>query len=51
MPQMAPLWWTSLYIMFIMTMMLFYMLIYFNNKYKMMKSTKKMEKIKNNWMW
>nr|ACJ69433.1 ATP synthase F0 subunit 8 [Sigara septemlineata] len=51
MPQMAPLWWTTLYILFIVTLMMLYSLIYFNINYKMMKSTSKINTTKNNWMW
>nr|QDI93326.1 ATP synthase F0 subunit 8 [Roburocoris exiguus] len=53
MPQMAPMWWYTLFLIFILTYYIFMMLMYFYNVYSN-KSDKKTSKlmIKNmNWKW
>nr|YP_011010397.1 ATP synthase F0 subunit 8 [Metrocoris inthanon]WPW47012.1 ATP synthase F0 subunit 8 [Metrocoris inthanon] len=51
MPQMAPLSWLTLMMMFIMTMMVMNTLMYFNKNY--ITKTEKMNKIMKtmNWKW
>nr|UPL65157.1 ATP synthase F0 subunit 8 [Oedaleus abruptus] len=51
MPQMSPMMWFSLFIMFSMTLILFNQLNFFS--YKPTKTTKMTSKSKNNinWMW
>nr|QZI85941.1 ATP synthase F0 subunit 8 [Eocanthecona furcellata] len=52
MPQMAPLWWEILFIVFIMTFLTFSIMIYFNKKNSTMSKTLSSKSIKNlNWMW
>nr|QDI93339.1 ATP synthase F0 subunit 8 [Quercophylus gonoporospinus] len=53
MPQMAPMWWYTLFMMFILTYCIFMMFIYFYKIYKM-KMDKIYENPKNknmNWKW
>nr|AYQ19041.1 ATP synthase F0 subunit 8 [Elateridae sp. 3 ACP-2013] len=51
MPQMAPLSWINLFIMFVMTFMIINTLNYFSYTYNN-KSTQKMMKFKKiNWKW
>nr|AZL35884.1 ATP synthase F0 subunit 8 [Okiscarta uchidae] len=51
MPQMAPLWWTTLFLMFNLTFLLLNMMMYFifnlNNKMKIAKTMKNQM----NWKW
>nr|QGZ10079.1 ATP synthase F0 subunit 8 [Oncopsis nigrofasciata] len=50
MPQMAPMWWLTLEIMFSASFMLIMIMMYFNMKINMKKTNKIfMKKIK--WMW
>nr|YP_010582899.1 ATP synthase F0 subunit 8 [Aguriahana juglandis]UGN61319.1 ATP synthase F0 subunit 8 [Aguriahana juglandis] len=50
MPQMSPMWWTMLMMMFIMSFIICMYIMYFNsNKYFTM--TKKMVKKNLNWTW
>nr|WGH58932.1 ATP synthase F0 subunit 8 [Chelurotropella siamensis] len=52
MPQMMPMWWEILMLMFITMMMLFMMILYHNNLIKMnkiMKCTKFYNQM--NWKW
>uniref|UniRef100_UPI0030DF4B67 ATP synthase F0 subunit 8 n=1 Tax=Mecidea indica TaxID=3127717 RepID=UPI0030DF4B67 len=53
MPQMAPMWWEILFIMFIMSFILMNIMMYFFNKMKT--NMNKKEKSNNinqmNWMW
>nr|ATF28659.1 ATP synthase F0 subunit 8 [Typhlocyba sp. EMHAU-15062510] len=50
MPQMSPMWWTMLMMMFIMSFIMCMYIMYFNsNKYSTM--TKKMVKKNLNWTW
>nr|YP_009654891.1 ATP synthase F0 subunit 8 [Eocanthecona thomsoni]QCI09868.1 ATP synthase F0 subunit 8 [Eocanthecona thomsoni] len=52
MPQMSPLWWEVLFMMFIFTFMLFNIMIYFTNKNMMINKMTYYKKIKNlTWMW
>nr|YP_009654709.1 ATP synthase F0 subunit 8 [Brachymna tenuis]QCI09264.1 ATP synthase F0 subunit 8 [Brachymna tenuis] len=52
MPQMAPLWWETLYMMFIMSFMMVNIMMYFTikNDFKSKKKEKKMF-INMNWTW
>nr|YP_010591418.1 ATP synthase F0 subunit 8 [Stethoconus japonicus]UFQ24458.1 ATP synthase F0 subunit 8 [Stethoconus japonicus] len=51
MPQMSPMWWTSLYMMFMMTMFMTMIILYFMLTEKV-KTTKVSKKTKNlNWTW
>nr|YP_011010605.1 ATP synthase F0 subunit 8 [Halobates robustus]WPW47272.1 ATP synthase F0 subunit 8 [Halobates robustus] len=51
MPQMAPMSWLSLMIMFIMMIIVINSMSYFNKNYKIKKSTKNMEMNKLMWKW
>nr|YP_009654735.1 ATP synthase F0 subunit 8 [Catacanthus incarnatus]QCI09290.1 ATP synthase F0 subunit 8 [Catacanthus incarnatus] len=56
MPQMAPLWWEILFLMFIFSYLTMNILIYFNNKKENINQTNKnMNNMKNNkimnWKW
>nr|YP_010721498.1 ATP synthase F0 subunit 8 [Hilethera xinjiangensis]WDS74915.1 ATP synthase F0 subunit 8 [Hilethera xinjiangensis] len=52
MPQMSPMMWFSLFILFSITMILFNYMSFFSYKPIMIKSIKKMIKKKNmNWKW
>nr|QKY60290.1 ATP synthase F0 subunit 8 [Eupteryx minuscula]WRY72399.1 ATP synthase F0 subunit 8 [Eupteryx sp.] len=50
MPQMSPMWWMSLMMMFIITMMICINMNYFNYN-KMLKMKKIGYKKMMNWMW
>nr|YP_010349775.1 ATP synthase F0 subunit 8 [Cassianeura cassiae]UOH96517.1 ATP synthase F0 subunit 8 [Cassianeura cassiae] len=50
MPQMSPMWWTSLMLMFILMLMIMMMMIYFNLNIKMNKKIMISSK-KINWQW
>nr|ATC73072.1 ATP synthase F0 subunit 8 [Cicadellinae sp. EMHAU-2015-Zz060410]QUO99351.1 ATP synthase F0 subunit 8 [Atkinsoniella grahami] len=50
MPQMAPMWWTSLMILFIMTLLLMMNIIYFNMLSKSTKNNQIFIK-QMNWKW
>nr|YP_009512140.1 ATP synthase F0 subunit 8 [Phymatostetha huangshanensis (nomen nudum)]AXI98509.1 ATP synthase F0 subunit 8 [Phymatostetha huangshanensis (nomen nudum)] len=49
MPQMAPLWWTSLFMMFILSYSMINMMMYFNMSHTTKKI--KMKFINMNWKW
>nr|ACJ69550.1 ATP synthase F0 subunit 8 [Ochterus marginatus] len=53
MPQMSPMWWFTLFIMFIMSLMMTSMLTFFNFMIKKEKSILKTKMIskKTNWKW
>nr|YP_009694523.1 ATP synthase F0 subunit 8 [Eurydema qinlingensis]QEI26508.1 ATP synthase F0 subunit 8 [Eurydema qinlingensis] len=52
MPQMSPLWWDLLFILFFMIYMLFNIIIYFNYKKNMIKNHSIMNKSMHfNWLW
>nr|DAZ87576.1 TPA_asm: ATP synthase F0 subunit 8 [Stiretrus anchorago] len=52
MPQMSPLWWEILFMIFIISYLLFNILIYFNKKNLLIIKDNKFKKINNlNWMW
>nr|QNJ59912.1 ATP synthase F0 subunit 8 [Chortophaga viridifasciata] len=52
MPQMSPMMWLSLFIMFSMTLIIFNQLNFFSYKTSTIKSIKKMMMEKNmNWKW
>nr|QOL00936.1 ATP synthase F0 subunit 8 [Chorthippus nemus] len=52
MPQMSPLMWFSLFILFSITMILFNQMNFFSFKPNIIKSTKKNNKSKNQtWKW
>nr|QEI26521.1 ATP synthase F0 subunit 8 [Eurydema ventralis] len=52
MPQMAPLWWEVLFIMFMITFMMFNVMIYFNSS-KSINNKNKINKksFQFNWTW
>uniref|UniRef100_A0AAU7YS11 ATP synthase F0 subunit 8 n=1 Tax=Rhopalus nigricornis TaxID=3151526 RepID=A0AAU7YS11_9HEMI len=51
MPQMSPLWWEMLYIMFIMMFMIMIIIMYYNKNFKL-KSIIYNKKINQlNWKW
>nr|DAZ87563.1 TPA_asm: ATP synthase F0 subunit 8 [Dichelops melacanthus] len=52
MPQMSPLWWEILFIIFFMTFIIMNSMIYFmtQNKIKQMKKDKNEQK-QMNWLW
>nr|YP_010582977.1 ATP synthase F0 subunit 8 [Warodia hoso]UGN61423.1 ATP synthase F0 subunit 8 [Warodia hoso]WRY72451.1 ATP synthase F0 subunit 8 [Warodia biguttata] len=50
MPQMSPMWWLTMMIVFSITLMMCMQMLYFNNTKKLTETKK--EKSKNmNWMW
>nr|AJF94299.1 ATP synthase F0 subunit 8 [Corizus sp. 'albomarginatus'] len=51
MPQMSPLWWELLYIMFILLFMIMMIIIYYNKNYKYKNNiiSKKINQL--NWKW
>nr|QDI93781.1 ATP synthase F0 subunit 8 [Tuxedo cruralis]QDI93794.1 ATP synthase F0 subunit 8 [Tuxedo cruralis]QDI93819.1 ATP synthase F0 subunit 8 [Tuxedo cruralis]QDI93832.1 ATP synthase F0 subunit 8 [Tuxedo cruralis] len=53
MPQMSPMWWTTLFLVFLATYMLVMVIMYTYNIYQIMNnSSKKNNNIKNiNWKW
>uniref|UniRef100_UPI0031F3822C ATP synthase F0 subunit 8 n=1 Tax=Pyrgodera armata TaxID=1964324 RepID=UPI0031F3822C len=51
MPQMSPMMWFSLFIMFSITMILFNQMIFFMHKTEMIKMNKKTTKKMMNWKW
>nr|YP_011002218.1 ATP synthase F0 subunit 8 [Picromerus viridipunctatus]WPO01479.1 ATP synthase F0 subunit 8 [Picromerus viridipunctatus] len=53
MPQMSPLWWEILFIVFLLTYMMHNILIYFNKKNNLYSKTFIIHKKVNNsnWMW
>nr|YP_010999375.1 ATP synthase F0 subunit 8 [Arma koreana]WPM93260.1 ATP synthase F0 subunit 8 [Arma koreana] len=52
MPQMSPLWWEVLFIIFVMTYFMFNIMIYFNKKNSLINKNSKNNKTNNlNWMW
>nr|QID48532.1 ATP synthase F0 subunit 8 [Celes skalozubovi] len=52
MPQMSPMMWFSLFIMFSITMIMFNQMNFFSYKPILVKKLKKMMKSNNmNWMW
>nr|QKY63874.1 ATP synthase F0 subunit 8 [Triatoma protracta] len=51
MPQMAPTWWTILYFMFIMSLMIMYLMLYFHSFNLPMIQSNKIYKSKINWKW
>nr|WRQ18241.1 ATP synthase F0 subunit 8 [Multinervis sp.] len=50
MPQMAPIWWTSILSMNLCLIMMLMTMLYFNSK-KINPSFEKLSKIKFNWKW
>nr|QHB74168.1 ATP synthase F0 subunit 8 [Bolanusoides shaanxiensis] len=50
MPQMSPMWWTMLMLMFNITLISSMAITYFNYKKLMMKNSLKLKK-KMNWTW
>nr|WNK74772.1 ATP synthase F0 subunit 8 [Thaia sp. 1 NZ-2023b] len=50
MPQMSPMWWTTMMIMFIMLMIIMMTMLYFNFQKKIMMNFK-MNFKKMNWKW
>nr|UGS80285.1 ATP synthase F0 subunit 8 [Prolachesilla sp. GRAspLA]UGS80298.1 ATP synthase F0 subunit 8 [Prolachesilla sp. GRA2sp1LA] len=51
MPQMNPLWWVTLFTMFILILMMSNSMNYFYKNYKMIFSFKKSNKNSKNWKW
>nr|YP_004733175.1 ATP synthase F0 subunit 8 [Abidama producta]ACT36221.1 ATP synthase F0 subunit 8 [Abidama producta] len=51
MPQMAPMSWTMLLLMFIMSYMMFNTMIYFTQDLKTNKKNKKIMTLQMNWKW
>nr|YP_008963276.1 ATP synthase F0 subunit 8 [Apolygus lucorum]ADZ52278.1 ATP synthase F0 subunit 8 [Apolygus lucorum]ANT45815.1 ATP synthase F0 subunit 8 [Apolygus lucorum] len=52
MPQMAPIWWTMLFMTFIMAYMLYMIIMYFFITYKIEVNKNTVKKMKNmNWTW
>nr|YP_009445567.1 ATP synthase F0 subunit 8 [Picromerus griseus]ATV99244.1 ATP synthase F0 subunit 8 [Picromerus griseus] len=49
---MSPLWWEILFMIFLLTYMMFNIMIYFNNKNTINSKITNYKKINNmNWMW
>nr|UPL65949.1 ATPase subunit 8 [Mystilus priamus] len=54
MPQMAPVWWTPMFVMFISIYIMFMIIIYFKKTPKEILNQQKNiknNKTNNNWMW
>nr|UBI44017.1 ATP synthase F0 subunit 8 [Eysarcoris gibbosus] len=51
MPQMAPLWWEILFLMFMLSYLMSTTLLYFNFKVKMNKNNCVMKLFNMNWKW
>nr|UGS80142.1 ATP synthase F0 subunit 8 [Anomolachesilla palaciosi] len=51
MPQMNPMWWLTLFCMFILILMLTNSMNYFYKNHKMTFFIKKMNKMSSNWKW
>nr|YP_011010163.1 ATP synthase F0 subunit 8 [Hermatobates djiboutensis]WPW46687.1 ATP synthase F0 subunit 8 [Hermatobates djiboutensis] len=51
MPQMSPMWWSTLFMLFIASLMLMNSMIYFNKKFSIKKSSKSTKKNSMNWQW
>nr|UGS80519.1 ATP synthase F0 subunit 8 [Prolachesilla sp. PrspLA] len=51
MPQMNPMWWVTLFLMFIFILLLTNSLNYFYKNYKMSFVNMKMNKMSQNWKW
>nr|YP_010464304.1 ATP synthase F0 subunit 8 [Strongylium nakanei]UUL71681.1 ATP synthase F0 subunit 8 [Strongylium nakanei] len=51
MPQMAPLNWLSLMIMFVLVLIMFNMLNFFSFNYQVKQKTLEIEKTQINWKW
>nr|YP_009654839.1 ATP synthase F0 subunit 8 [Placosternum urus]QCI09407.1 ATP synthase F0 subunit 8 [Placosternum urus] len=52
MPQMSPLWWEMLFLVFIMSLMMFNIIIYFmQNKMNLNKNLFKNDNIQFIWKW
>nr|AFI23503.1 ATP synthase F0 subunit 8 [Ammianus toi] len=52
MPQMAPMWWTTIYLMTIIMLMITMIMMFFNKKYSMEMNNIKTNQLKNkNWKW
>nr|YP_009450286.1 ATP synthase F0 subunit 8 [Notonecta chinensis]AOW68976.1 ATP synthase F0 subunit 8 [Notonecta chinensis] len=52
MPQMSPMWWTTLFSLFLLSFLLVMMIMYFNKEYKPITpqvESKKMSTL--NWKW
>nr|YP_009692452.1 ATPase subunit 8 [Rhagovelia reitteri]QEH58864.1 ATPase subunit 8 [Rhagovelia reitteri]QEH58965.1 ATPase subunit 8 [Rhagovelia sp. XD-2019] len=51
MPQMSPMWWTSLMIMFTLSFMMVNSMMYFMKKYNVKSKMEKKNQIQKNWKW
>nr|YP_010315882.1 ATP synthase F0 subunit 8 [Leptocorisa chinensis]UNA68528.1 ATP synthase F0 subunit 8 [Leptocorisa chinensis] len=52
MPQMTPIWWELMFIIFLTSLMLMIMIMYFNKVMKIKSLKKQYKTIKqNNWKW
>nr|ATF28555.1 ATP synthase F0 subunit 8 [Aphrophora alni] len=51
MPQMAPMYWTFLFMLFIMLFIIFNMMIYFIFKFNKLSLYKKLNYNQMNWKW
>uniref|UniRef100_A0AAU7YRY0 ATP synthase F0 subunit 8 n=1 Tax=Rhopalus latus TaxID=238591 RepID=A0AAU7YRY0_9HEMI len=51
MPQMSPLWWEVLYIIFIMMFMVMIITMYFNKNFKLKSSIYNKKTNQSNWKW
>nr|YP_011009648.1 ATP synthase F0 subunit 8 [Hygia lativentris]WPV77640.1 ATP synthase F0 subunit 8 [Hygia lativentris] len=52
MPQMSPLWWEILYIMFLLMFMIIIMIIYYNKEFNPQNNlNKKMKLCQFKWKW
>nr|WRY72490.1 ATP synthase F0 subunit 8 [Yangida basnetti] len=50
MPQMSPMWWTMMMMIFLISMLMAMSLVYFSYK-KLIKKDMKMKKTSFNWLW
>nr|YP_011009661.1 ATP synthase F0 subunit 8 [Hygia bidentata]WPV77653.1 ATP synthase F0 subunit 8 [Hygia bidentata] len=51
MPQMSPLWWEILYIMFLMSFMIINLIMYYNKNFNPKNNLKKKDKHQFKWKW
>uniref|UniRef100_A0AAU7YT69 ATP synthase F0 subunit 8 n=1 Tax=Rhopalus latus TaxID=238591 RepID=A0AAU7YT69_9HEMI len=51
MPQMSPLWWEVLYIIFIMMFMVMIIIMYYNKNFKLSSSIYNKKINQSNWKW
>nr|AWN56289.1 ATP synthase F0 subunit 8 [Mahanarva spectabilis] len=51
MPQMAPTWWLTLFLFFILSFLMFNMMMYFNMNFKKTETSNLITMKQKNWKW